>query len=91
LTEDVRHDLDRLIARAERSAKPSLAAPARTLAEARRLAVRDDDVGRGMVWEAEYQGWFIFAWDLSDGRPSLWFYGVAVRKDTRLVYRFGSW
>jgi hypothetical protein len=92
LTDEIKKKLDSVIRRAQERARPRLDAPARTLAEAQRLALRKgDNVDDGMTWAVEYRGYYVFAHQTHDGEPMLWFYGVVVRKDSKDVCRFGSW
>ena len=80
LDEDLRHKLDVAI-KSVQVRKSSLAAPANTLAQARRLA----KVEAFLNWEAEYRGWYIFARCLRDGQIDSVEKLVLVKKGTQVV------
>jgi len=91
LTEGVKHELDGIIENANQDARPLLSGPARSLTEARRLALhKDNRFDNGMTWAVEYRGWYFFSFETSDHQPMLWFHGVAVCKDSKEVYYFGG-
>jgi hypothetical protein len=39
----------------------------------------------------EHKGWWVVAWQGSGSQPALWFYGFAIRKNSKDYYAFGSW
>jgi hypothetical protein len=80
LDEALRRRLDVAIKSVQRR-EPSLATPATSLAQARRLA----RVEEHLTWEAEYRGWYVFAKPLPDGRPDLQLRAVLVKKGTQVV------
>jgi RNA polymerase sigma factor (sigma-70 family) len=86
------HDwLEEAIGQARARARPTLPAVANTLEQARELALAEKDVKHGMgEWAAEYKGWFVFAHGTA-ASPLRGFRGIAVKKGTKEMGRFGSW
>jgi hypothetical protein len=91
VAEKDRAAFDELVEEAARRARPRLAQVAQTIDQAQNLAVSAKDIEKGMTWRAEYRGWFLFLYEAPDGRPFVWFYGVAVRKGTKDSCRIGTW
>jgi hypothetical protein len=91
LLKEIEKWLEESIAQAGQRARPTLAKEASTLEEARKLAIPEQEAEGGMgAWAAEYKGWFVFAYGTTSS-PIRGFRGIAVKKGTREMGRFGSW
>jgi len=81
LSKKDRDQLAYLLAKAAPKAKPKFAYAAMTLAEARPLA----DVPARLMWQAEYEGWFVFGVKTAAGGPDEWSGVFFVRKGTNVM------
>jgi hypothetical protein len=80
--------LEDLVMKAEKKAKAQLPEKV-TSAEQALKYVNADWVENYRV--LEHKGWWIVAWQGSKSTPALWFYGIAIRKNSKDIYHFGSW
>lgn len=81
--------LDILVSEAEKKAKAQLPEKVTSAKQALKHAQGVDRAKNYRV--LEHKGWWIVAWYGSGSEPHLWFYGVAIRKDSKDIYHFGAW
>src|SRR5215471_910047 len=79
--------LDEIVAKAEKKAKATLREKVTTRAQALTLAPGE----RKSYHVLEHMGWYIVAYYGGGAEPMLWFNGVAIRKNSKDIYAFGSW
>jgi hypothetical protein len=79
--------LDEIVAKAAKDAKTTLLEKVATRAQALALAPGETKSYHVL----EHKGWYIVAYYGGGAEPMLWFNGVAIRKNSREVYTFGSW
>ena len=79
--------LDEIVATAEKEAKTTLLNKVTTRAQALELA--PGEVKSFHV--LEHKGWYIVAYYGGGAEPILWFHGVAIRRNSKEIYSFGSW
>jgi hypothetical protein len=88
--EQFKEQLDRIVMSAEKKASSQLAEKVTSPEQALSVGFVKDYKGQYRVFE--HKGWWVVAW-CGDARsdPVFWLPGLAIRKDSKDVYRFGSW
>ena len=91
LVKEIRREaLDEIVKRAESQAKSRLPEKVTTAEQALHYAPAEESA-RKSYQVLEHKGWWVVAYYGGGSEPALWFSGVAIRKDSRDIYHFGSW
>lgn len=89
LTQLEKDKLDEIVSQAEKKATARLPAKVTSAAQALKHAPgKETDKSYRVL---EHKGWWVVAWYGSGSEPFLWFNGVAIRKNSKDIYHFGSW